>query len=410
MDLAALQLKINNYTTVISSWVRNIGKIYFDSAPADVTVQLIDDDGNIKESTIPNRAKILLDVSNIIFDKPDNDKPLFEKVTAYSIKILLGFKVKIGDNTIQTVSDYILDLNNNLDTGTKTPGTDYYVYVLSENGFIISANKVNPSGYTTDNSKLIGGFHYGLIPENEAPTGNKTADDMTSINGINKYSFWDLKFRPISNPEGMVYIGGKWYDIYLLNSEHIVNGTSKANLTIAAGTTDYGRARPKIPLEYGGDGNVDYGSFKWFHTTEIAKSHSKELISYEEFMAIAYGVNEGKSSSTDGYETVAGKIEHYSELTSKYGIEQATGVQYLWGKDVGGNRDEGSTAWAWRDKTDQRGNIYALHNNHITAVLLGGNRGKGVNAGSRASSWSDYVWDSRWNIGCRFACDHLKLV
>ncbi len=42
--------------------------------------------------------------------------------------------------------------------------------------------------------------------------------------------------------------------------------------------------------------------------------------------------------------------------------------------------------------------------NKIT-VKLGGNRDNGVNAGSRASNWNNYVWNSNWNIGCRFACE-----
>lgn len=41
-------------------------------------------------------------------------------------------------------------------------------------------------------------------------------------------------------------------------------------------------------------------------------------------------------------------------------------------------------------------------------VILGGNRDNGVNAGSRASNWNNYVWNSNWNIGCRFACEHNK--
>ena len=45
------------------------------------------------------------------------------------------------------------------------------------------------------------------------------------------------------------------------------------------------------------------------------------------------------------------------------------------------------------------------------AVILGGNRDNGVNAGSRASNWNNYVWNSNWNIGCRFACeDILKIM
>lgn len=58
MDLTALQTKINNYITVVSSWVRNVGKLYFDNTPDDVTVQLINDDGNVVNVTIPNMAKV----------------------------------------------------------------------------------------------------------------------------------------------------------------------------------------------------------------------------------------------------------------------------------------------------------------------------------------------------------------
>ena len=282
---------------------------------------------------------------------------------------------------------------NVLTIPSPVAGTDYY----------FSLHAITD----TKQPDTIGGFHYGLVASGEAPTGNKTEADMVKLRGINAYSIWTKWFRPVSNPEGMVYILGKWYDIYLLNSEHIANGTSKAGLTIAGGGTDHGRAIPKIPLEYGGDGSINYGAFKWFHATEIGISHSKQLISYEEFMGIAYGVVEGTDSSTVG-ETVVGAVEHYPELMSKFGIEQATGTQYIWGADVGGNRDEGSITWDWRDKLDGRGQIYSLHDNHITAVRLGGNRGNGVNAGSRCSDWNVCVWHSGWNIGCRFASDHRQ--
>lgn len=69
----------------------------------------------------------------------------------------------------------------------------------------------------------------------------------------------------------MVKVGNDWYDIYLLNSEHITNGTSKA------GATTNGRAIPKIPLEYGGNGTLTYGKFTWFQACEIGKAHGKRL-------------------------------------------------------------------------------------------------------------------------------------
>ena len=36
----------------------------------------------------------------------------------------------------------------------------------------------------------------------------------------------------------------------------------------------------------------------------------------------------------------------------------------------------------------------------------GGNRGNGVNSGSRASNWNNYVCNSNWNIGVRLACEY----
>ena len=106
--------------------------------------------------------------------------------------------------------------------------------------------------------------------------------------------------------------------------------------------------------------------------------------------------------------SVMGKVEHYPNLTSKYGIEQATGTQWIWGNDLANGH--GTTDFAWKTgSTDSRGNIHSTSNSPV-AVVLGGYRDVGVDAGSRASVWSGYVWDSNWAVGCRFACDHLELV
>ena len=77
-----------------------------------------------------------------------------------------------------------------------------------------------------------------------------------------------------------------------------------------------------------------------------------------------------------------GVTKHHPDFVSKYGIEQATGHN-----------------WVWSEKIDDE-----------RAVILGGDRDDGVGAGSRASSWSVYVWNSLWYFGCRFACDSLNPV
>jgi len=346
------------------------------------------------------------------FKKENSDVVLFEKVSPSSIRIPLGLKLRVGYKYIVVANNITLDLNVDLDTGTKTAGTDYFVYAKEDGSFYISAdmNKAD--------DRLIGGFHYGLVPENEAKTGNKTDADMEAIRGINKYSFWDLKFRPTCDPRGMVFILGKWYDIYLADSNYGIRKYSApsvhSGVNIAAGATDYSRQIPKIPLEFGGDGTVEYGSFTWFQACEVVGVAGKQLISYEEFQKIAYGVVEGaRANGTYGYDSGSdeGKVTHYPEFVSKWGIEQASGNEWIWGADVGGNRDEGSTSWGWRDKAGGRGQIYALHDNHITAVILGGQRQEADGmAGSRCSLWSNFVWYSSWDIGARAACDHLKLV
>lgn len=364
---------------------------------------------SLRKVTLANLRSVLTSSLPIVpLTKPFQGAPLFTKASVSTITIPIGTSVKVGANII-TVSGtaYTLSLNSvaigALDTGTKAAGTDYYVYALEVGGFILSANATNPTGYTTANSRKIGGFHYGVIPEAFTAINNITSSDATKIAGINQCSFWDLKFRPICDPSGMAYIFGRWYDIYLCNVDHHTYGTSAAGKTIAGGTVLNGRNFPKIPLFYGGDGSVTYGTFTWFEAAEIAKAHSKDLISYNEFVAIAYGVLEASSASTAD----TGITQHLANYTSKFGICMATGCQWIWGKDLHMRPD--GTGWAYHTETEGRGSLYAYQYGP-TAALFGGHRDDTSNSGSRASLWHADVWNSSWVIGCRFACDHLELA
>lgn len=367
---------------------RKINGVDFDGT-GDITIQ-----DNTK-ATIESVAYLI---------KPFNRLrlPLFTKASPTSITIPAGTQIIVGTTYIKTTATVTLDLNSNLVGSTKTAGTDYFVYAKVDGTFYISAS----DSITSD--RLIGGFHYGLVGEAESASGNKTTADMVKIRGINEYSLWDLKYRANNQTNrGMLKIGGAWYDIYLMHSDYGIDKYSKAGAWIGGGSASYGRLIPKIPLEFGGDGSVNYGKFTWFQACEIAKASGKRMISYEEFCTIAYGVLEKVSSSTNGYETTAGKIEHYPNLTSKFGIEQATGTEWIWGSNL--MNGYGTTDWAWKDNADGRGQIYSTSNSP-TAVVLGGSRDYGTNAGSRASHLSRCVWYSHWDLGCRFACDHLELV
>jgi len=270
---------------------------------------------------------------------------------------------KINAHTVK-LDGQELSLNDS-EKIVKKAGTDYYIHKnKKQDEFIISENK------KLKMYKLVGGFHYGLIPEEFTTINNISKKSSKKIAGINHYSIWSKKHRPLCEPEGMVFIPKLkiWIDIYLLNADHKVNGSSKANAIIASGDNYNGR---KIP--------VDEEDLKGNVVDAIASHHNKRLLTQKEFRKAMYGVKEGLSAE----DLDDGTTKHIKDFVSRYGIEQATGVQWIWSKDLYNSSDK-------------------------LRVLLGGARGSGVHAGSRASDWSYYVWNSYWDIGVRLSCD-MKL-
>ncbi|MCT7643841.1 phage major tropism determinant [Aliarcobacter butzleri] len=334
-----------------------------------------------------------------LFLKPFKGKPLFEKVSPTSFRIPAGFKYKVVNSFIQREENLTIDITTALDTGSVVAGTDYYIYAKEDTTFFVSADK------TLTTARLIGGFHYGLVPANEAPTGNKTESDMVFLRGINAYSFWDLKFLPKNGvPEAKVYKNGLWGDIYRGDADYAIRGYGKANAVIAAGATTYGRALPKIPTLFAGDGTITYGKLSWLEATDIAIATGMRLPSYEEFSMFAYGVVEKTAVNAGVVEKVQGRTQHYAELMSKLGIEQATGEQYCWSRNLVAT----DGTFAYQDVANGRGQIYASPNNP-KAGIFGGFRGGSADSGSSCSVWSYHLWSSVWYVGFWFLVDHLEL-
>lgn len=364
----------------------------------------------VNVSEIENLINIDFKISSLLFDKPAKG-PLFVKVSPSSIKIPAGLKLTVGTTSFKVITDYTLTLASDLVGSTKAAGTDYFVYAKNDATFYISADD------TITIDRLIGGFHYGLVGETEAPSGEKTEEMMVRQRGIWAASCWDLKKRPSSkSPRAKNFAFGIWADIYPADEDIAIRGysspwkdpyaTTRVKAKLAGGTTEFGRGIPKIPLAFKGNGTLTYGKLNHWDACEIAASLDMSLLSLAEFSLLAKGVLENVSSLTNAYETTMGTIEHYPNLTSEY-LEQAAGVQWMWSSTLATN-PTGAT-WAYRAVTENRGQIYSTENSPI-AVLLGGSRGDGVAAGSRASVWYHYVWNSIWSIGCRFACRDLELV
>lgn len=264
-------------------------------------------------------------------------------------------------------------------------GTDYAIWCATDATLSASANHVTPP---SANARRIGGFHY-------APGGNASAQaGGGSTPAINPYSFWDLHWRFAGpDPRGMALVaGGFWADIYLLNTDPDLNGTSAHGVTIADGSSP-----PKIPAVFGGSGGTTYGSLTWFEAQEVLAAYGKRAPTQAEFMALAYGVTEATARGSDPVSTGLDAAR-----TSRWGIMQATGNLWVWGRDLGGPYGAAS----WSANTEGRGSTY----NGPNAALFGAGWLHGGDSGSRASTWNNAPSSSASTFGARGVGDHLQLV
>lgn len=348
--------------------------------------------GDVLPETLPPYSFLKADYSSVVFTK----------TAAVTISVKAGTSVLVNTTFVSIAA------NTAVVMPALTAGTDYAIYACTDGTCRADASFTAPTGYNTGNSRLIGGFHYGLVAPGTtvaggsfATTGNGmiwTQADVDKIAGINQYSLWDLKWRPQCDPKGMALVAGRvWVDIYFCGTDHITNGTSRAGTNIASGTV-----LPKKPLEFGGNGTTTYATPTWWDFLEIVNAYKKRLIREQEFVLAAFGVTENQS--IDAIASTYPTTQRNAGYTSKYGIEQASGHHCTWGEDAG---QYGET-FSWQNANGGRGQIYTT--NYITKVILGGYRTLGAYSGSRCSSWNIYPWNVAWYFGVRAACDHLVLL
>lgn len=317
-----------------------------------------------------------------LFYKADKSTVAFSKTGTGTISIKAGTVLKVNGQVFSFANPTAVVMP------TLTAGTDYAVYICDDGTVRADSNFTAPTGYTTINSRKIGGFHYAPGGHSGSPGGGNTTPQ------VNEYSLWDLKFSPACKDQrGMALVAdGFWSDIYLLGVDHIANGTSKYNVTIADGASP-----PKIPVNFGGNGSTAYGSLTWWEAGEVIRNYGKRLPSYAEFAALAYGTTENSATGTDQGSTIWN-----AAYLSKWGINQASGVMWVWGDEFGGPYN---TTTGWVNNNGGRGQTYNVPN----AAVFGGSWGDGVNCGSRASLWAYSPSASSPYIGARGVCDHQIL-
>ncbi|MEJ5227173.1 hypothetical protein [Thermodesulfovibrio sp.] len=288
-----------------------------------------------------------------------------------------------------------------LDAGSFTLGMNYYVYLCddgSDNGLlIISANSTAPVGYTPDNSRKIGGFHFGRR------RNSLTVSDVTN-NVVVPNSVWDLVHRPRCSPEGMAYIGGGvWVDIYLASVDEPITFSAGNGSPIVTGTVK--SAFNAIPLT-GTEGLNGYNFI------ELAYRSGKRLLTYAEWLRAAYGSPQGNdsnntnawSATTNTGRTYTGSVPYAISLMN---IVDCVGNVYEWLDEFSIRQD--STSWNWRNPMSGQnvGQLYLPHDCGITQFITGGRWDYGARCGSRCVHPDNWPWHVSVGICARCACDSL---
>lgn len=223
--------------------------------------------------------------------------------------------VKTGASTINVNTASNWD-NSTYATSANRAGKDFYIYACQASGtvpkFVLSANSTVPTGYTATNSRKIGGFHcecadVGTIDGH--PLSGYIAGDILPR------SIWDLKHRPVSSPEGMVWCDGVWVDIYLA-----------------------GWDGSKLVSQYKAVIQDGYSTKKWHGELFNEEFHKikKRLLWRDEFAAYAKGSNEKTNiaDSADPNTTGGHKDTANRRMISNYGLEDCCGVLWQWTNDI----------------------------------------------------------------------------
>lgn len=319
--------------------------------------------------------------------------------------------VNIGDLGYRLNTQAELDMGVAANWDTTAPvnytlaanraGKDFYVYACQPAAgnapkFLISANSTVPSGLTAENSRKIGGFHClcvdaGIIAGH--PLSGYIAGDILPA------SVWDLKHRPVSNPEGMVFseAANCWVDIYLQSG----TGANTASL-YGATITD---------------------SRNWMDFVDDAGAVRKSLLNDIEFQLIASGSNEEtniQGSSDPG--TAGGHVDTAGRrMISNIGCEDCCGVMYQWLNEQGYRYDGGghthtetgtetgstdpTPSWSWYDLPGAKGSIYRQGTNGDVKLRAGAYWSGGAASGSRSRHAYNYRWATDSTLGCRLRAE-----
>ena len=377
------------------------------------------------------------------------------------ISVTPGVVITVGGAVFQTPAITLSAAN--LDSGVFQTGSDYYIYICDDGSdterYIISLNTTFPSGFTMNNSRKIGGFHFGqcrrvdnmLRPTNSAGLAYGAGWESNVYLGIVPRSVWTLKHRPACSPEGMVYAGSKtWFDIYLSSDAGNGSVQSVMNGIPLTGTEGYnwpawcdralrtGKRMPTLEESFRAghgapQGNNGDNVNAWTMTTNAGRNPAGQIpnavssIGTRDDVGNVWKWTSDVTTNADGGRVFRGSTDpnpvpfiYASWDGSRGGLEApATGSGHGQTTRALNTIDPPVQGWyAWDpvsplgdttgDGNPDNGNVWQCYDLQHTAYLYGGDWNSGVHAGSRALHASpNGLWRLYTSLGVRLACDSL---
>lgn len=292
-------------------------------------------------------------------------------------------------------------------------GDDIYLYaVQNDDGkarVVASKNTTYPNGFTADNSRKIGGFHFGRVravsasgaPVNGSGSVYGAGWEGHVSPGILPNSVWDLFNRPKCDPTGMARVGNFWVDIYLTSAAEAV---TLSNSKLASG---------KAQSKFGQTPLTGTEGLHWYTFGALAQRSRKRMLSYEEWCMAAEGSPEGLDGSnanawtrtTNTGRASTGAVE---QAVSAHGVADCVGNVWEWTSSQVIRTDD-IGVWGWRnvEPSAGTGELYMQSPHQLTSIITGGGWDDGAHAGARTAILFNYPWNVGTIIGCRLACDSL---
>ena len=208
---------------------------------------------------------------------------------ADTLSISAGSILFLGGSVYQSATSQSVTFAA-LDTGTRTLGTDYYVFAttggIALSAITVSGGATAPTGYTTSNSQLLGYFHNG-----------KSINNANALGAIFQYSITNNSLIDFAHPyravqdlpqgiplPGMVRVGSVAYGIYKASHE---DATASA-----AGSSAYPTSRYGV---------VPWASLSGWDTMQVLAQAGLRLPTWAEWlMAVEYNPGSATSARLNG--------------------------------------------------------------------------------------------------------------